>query len=193
MQDPVMQDPANFVEKTTAQARPLEKAFYLAEWEAAVTGSKEAIAQLREAQAAHMRFWSDPELFQRSKQLHEGEQVDDPLLRRQLGLIYLAAARNQQDEATIERLTELESRVRQRYYNYRARVDGKSLSDNQIDEILRASRDSAQVQEVWEASKQVGQQVAQDVREMARLRNAAARSQGFRDHFHRSLILDEID
>jgi peptidyl-dipeptidase A len=42
-------------------------------------------------------------------------------------------------------------------------------------------------------SKQVGQQVAEDVRELARLRNAAARAQGYRDHFHRSLILDEID
>jgi peptidyl-dipeptidase A len=138
-----------------------------------------------------MRFWSGPDLFQTAKQLREAG--DDPLLSRQLELIYLAAARNQQDEATIQRLTELESRVRQRYYNYRARVDGRSLSDNRIDEILKASQDSAQVRQVWEASKQVGQQVAEDVREMARLRNAAARAQGYRDHFHRSLILDEID
>jgi peptidyl-dipeptidase A len=187
------QNPANFVEKTTEQARPLEKVFYLAEWEAAVTGSDRAIAQVREAQAAYMRFWSDPELYQTAKLLHENRQADDPLLSRQLKLIYLAAAQNQQDKATIERLTELESRVRQRYYNYRARVDGKELSDNGIDKILKSSQDSTQVRQVWEASKQVGQQVADDVREMARLRNAAARSQGFRDHFHRSLTLDEID
>jgi peptidyl-dipeptidase A len=193
VQEPVVQDPAIFVEKITGQVRPLEKAFYLAEWEAAVSGSEQAIAQEREAQAAYMRFWSDPELFQAAKRLYEAEQAADPLLSRQLKLIYLAAARNQQDDATIQRLTELESRVRQRYYNYRALVDGKSVSDNQIDEILKASRDSTQLQQVWEASKQVGQQVADDVREMARLRNAAARSQGFRDHFHRSLLLDEID
>jgi peptidyl-dipeptidase A len=49
------------------------------------------------------------------------------------------------------------------------------------------------VRQVWEASKQVGQQVAADVRELARLRNAAARTQGYRDHFHRSLLLEEID
>jgi peptidyl-dipeptidase A len=193
VQNPVIQDPANFVEKITEQVRPLEKAFYLAEWEAAVTGREEAIGQVREAQAAYVRFWSDPELFQAAKRLYEGEQVDDPLLSRQLKLIYLAAARNQQDEATTERLTELESRVRKRYYNFRARVDGKSLSDNQIDEILKHSQDATRLQQVWEASKQVGQKVAEDVREMARLRNAAARSQGFRDHFHRALLLDEID
>ena len=186
-------DPANFVRRITEQVRPLEKAFYLAEWEAAVSGTDRAIARLKEAQAAHMRFWSDPVLFQLSKQLHEAGGTDDPLLSRQLKLIYLAAAGNQQDEATIERLAELETSVRQRYYNYRAQVDGKELSDNQIDEILKGSRDSTRLQRVWEASKQVGQQVAEEVRDMARLRNAAARSRGFRDHFHRSLTVDEID
>jgi peptidyl-dipeptidase A len=187
------QDPGNFVKQITEQARPLEKAFYLAEWDAAVTGRDEAIKRVKDAQATYIRFWSDPELFEAAKQLNKSGKVVDPLLARQLKLILLAAGQNQQDEATIERLTELESRVRQRYYNYRAWVDGKELSDNEIDEILKASRDSALVRQVWEASKQVGQQVAEDIREMARLRNAAARAQGFRDHFHRSLLLEEID
>lgn len=140
-----------------------------------------------------MRFWSDPQLFETAKELREAAPTGDPLLNRQLELIYLAAARNQQDEQTIRQLTELESRVRGRYYNYRARIGGRELSDNQIDEILKASRNSGQVQQVWEASKQVEQQVAADVRELARLRNTAARGQGYRDHFHRSLLLDEID
>jgi peptidyl-dipeptidase A len=187
------QDPEQFVQRTTEQARPLERAHYLAEWEAAVSGSEEALQQEREAQAAHMRFWSDPQLFELARKLHEAPPTGDPLLSRQLELIYLAAAQNQQDEQTIRELTELESRVRRRYYNYRARVDGREFSDNQIDEILKDSRDSKQVQQLWEASKQVGQQVAADVRELARLRNAAARAQGYRDHFHRSLLLDEID
>jgi peptidyl-dipeptidase A len=187
------QDPADFVEKITEQVRPLEKAFYLAEWEAAVSGGEEAFRKEREAQAEYMRFWSDPQLFQVAGRLNEAAPIDDPFLSRQLKLIYLVAAQNQQDAATIQRLTELESRVRRCYYNYRARIDGRELSDNQIDQILRVSRDSGQVQQVWEASKQVGQQVAADVRELARLRNAAARSQGYRDHFHRSLLLDEIE
>jgi peptidyl-dipeptidase A len=186
-------DPAEFVDTVTEQVRPLEKAHYLAEWEAAVSGSEEALQQEREAQATHMRFWSDQRLFETVRELRDTAPTDDPLLSRQIELIYLAAGKNQQDERTIRELTELESRVRRRYYNYRARVDGRNLNDNQIDELLMASADSKKVQQVWEASKQVGQQVAADVRELARLRNAAARAQGYRDHFHRSLLLDEID
>jgi peptidyl-dipeptidase A len=189
----IKKNPADFIEKTTEQIRPLEKAFHLAEWEAAVSGSEQAIARERDAQAAYMHFWSDPQLFQTAKRMSEAEQAGDPLLRRQVRLVYLAAARNRQDEATIQRLTGLESRVRRCYYNYRPRVDGRNLSDNQIDEVLKHSHDSTQVRRVWESSKQVGQQVAGDVRELARLRNAAARSRGYRDHFHLSLLLDEID
>ena len=45
----------------------------------------------------------------------------------------------------------------------------------------------------WEASQQVGGQVAEWVPPAGAVRNAAARAQGFRDHFQRSLTLDEID
>jgi peptidyl-dipeptidase A len=115
------------------------------------------------------------------------------MLARQVKLIFLSAAKAQQDEETIQRLTQLEAEVRQKYYNFRAKVAGKELSDNALDEILAKSRDSGQVREAWEASKQIGAETAWHVRELARVRNAAARAQGFRDHFQRSLTLDEID
>ena len=84
------------------------------------------------------------------------------------------AAENQQDEDTIQRLTQLEADVRGRYYNFRAEVDDRPLSDNELDEVLARSGDSELVREAWEASRQVGGQVADMVRELARTRNAAA-------------------
>jgi peptidyl-dipeptidase A len=182
-----------FVKSTVEAVRPLEKAYYLAEWEAAVKGSEQALAGLRKAQGRFLRFWSDPRLYETAGELDRGTPPSDPLLARQVRLIYLQAARHRQDEATIERITELEARVRKRYYNHRGRVDGRELSDNEIDRKLRHSRESEQVRKVWEASKQVGGLVAGEVRELARLRNAAARVQGFRDHFQRALVLEEID
>ena len=192
MKDPAASVPAAFVKETTEQVRHLEKVYYLAEWEAALSGSEQALRRVREAQAAYLGFWSDPHRFQTARQLDEAGS-DDPLITRQLRMIYLTAARHQQEPSLIGQLTELESRVRGRYYNYRACVDGRELSDNQIDEILRNSRDSEQLRKAWEASKRVGAEVAEEVREMARLRNASARVQGYRDHFQQSLELDEID
>ncbi len=181
------------VQLTAEGARPLEKAYNLAEWEAATTGTEEANQRQQQAQSAYMRFWSDPTIYHQAKDLLAMQPPRDRLLARQLRLVYLTAAKNQQDEESIEQITHLEARVRGQYYNFRGQVGGRSLSDNELVGILKTSRDSGEVRAAWEASKLVGGPVAAQIRKLAHLRNAAARRQGFRDHFQRSLTLDEID
>ncbi len=181
-----------FIDETTEKVRPLEKAYYLAEWESAVNGTPEALDRTQQMQAAYMRFWSDVERYQAARR-YDQEGSSDPLIARQVKLIYLTAGQNQQEAATIDRLTGLESEVRGLYTNFRGKVDGRELSDNEMDDVLAKSADSDEVRQVWEASKQVGEQVAPQIRELARVRNEAARRQGFRDHFQRSLTLSEID
>src|SRR4030067_456030 len=82
---------------------------------------------------------------------------------RLLRLIHLTAAQNQQDEATIDRLTALESEVRGRYTNFRGRVDGAELSDTALDDILDKSADSDEVRQGGEARKKDGGEVADQV------------------------------
>jgi len=181
-----------FVDDTVEHVRPLEKAYYLAEWESAVNGTPEALDRTQQAQAAYMHFWSDPERYEDARR-YDQQGSSDPLDARQIKLIHLTAGQNQQDAATIDRLTALESEVRGLYTNFRGKVDGRELNDNAMDDVLTKSADSDEVRRVWEASKQVGEQVAGQIRELARVRNEAARQQGFRDHFQRSLTLSEID
>jgi peptidyl-dipeptidase A len=91
------------------------------------------------------------------------------------------------------RLAELEASVESRFSRHRAVVGGEEVDDNGIKRILRESDDVAERREAWEASKTVGAAVADDVRELARLRNEAARTLGHRDWFSLSLSLDELD
>jgi peptidyl-dipeptidase A len=181
-----------FIDDTVEYVRPLEKAYYLAEWESAVNGTPQALDRTQQAQAAYMHFWSDPERFQAARR-YDQQGSSDPLIARQIKLIHLTAGQNQQDAATIDRLTSLESEVRGLYTNFRGKADGRELNDNAMDDVLAKSADSDEARRVWEASKQVGEQVAAQIRELARVRNEAARRQGFRDHFQRSLTLSEID
>lgn len=183
---------AEFVSSVTEQVKPLTIEYHRAGWQAATTGTEEANQRETEAQAELLRFWADPDRFQRAKDLRAAGS-DDPLIARQLELIYLEAARHQQDESTIEKLTQLEAQVRQAYYNFRAVIDGEQVSDNELDRMLEESTDSDEVQQAWLASKQVGAEVADVIRELARTRNQAAQANGYRDHFERSLLLDEID
>ncbi len=182
-----------FVERMTREAKPLHRAYNQAYWKAATTGTKVANQEQKEAQANLMRFWADPGRFEAVKALRASVAADEPLEARQINRIYLSAAKAQGDEEIIERLTQLEADIQGVYYNYRAQVGGRAITDNEIDAALRASRDSEQVKAVWLASKQVGHQAAELVRALAKVRNRAARQQGFRDHFQRALLLSEID
>ena len=91
------------------------------------------------------------------------------------------------------RIVELEASVEARFAQHRGVVRGEQVDDNRIKEILRASDDLGERREAWEASKTIGAAVADDVRELARLRNEAARTLGHRDWFALAVAISEMD
>lgn len=182
----------SFIDECTELLRPLERAYAQASWDAATQGSEKANQREKETQAALLRFWANPERFAIANRLNQARHPD-PLVSRQIKLLYLGFAREQQSEAEIETLTELEADVRATYYNFRAEIDGEKVSDNDLDRILKESHSSDAVRTAWEASKQVAGPAADTIRELARVRNQSAQAQGFRDHFARSLSFEEID
>src|SRR5207244_2808985 len=85
------------------------------------------------------------------------------------------------------------ARIQETYSVFRARFDGHSATDNELEDVLRTSTDSARVRAAWEARKQIGPVVADDLREITHVRNEAARAVGFPDYWHAQLLLDELD
>ncbi len=185
---------ADFIVHHTAVAEPLFKARAEAYWRANTTGRAEDQEEEARLKAEIMRLYADPEALARLKVWREaGDHRRDPLLARQVDLLYRRFLAGQRDKEVIEALTALEKAVQSRYVNHRPQVRGRVLSDNDILEILRQEKDEALRREAWEASKEVGAQVAEQVRELVRLRNASARRLGFRDHYALALFVSEID
>src|SRR5262245_62673752 len=101
--------------------------------------------------------------------------------------------RRQVQDALRARIVELETSVDLRFSRHRGVVGGAEVGDPEIKRILRRSDDPRERREAWEASKTVGTAVADDVRELARLRNEAARTLGHRDWYALSVATDELD
>jgi len=93
----------------------------------------------------------------------------------------------------MERIVALSTRVEQAFNTHRGTLDGVELSGNEILDILLVETDEARRRGAWEASKQVGPVVADDLRELVRLRNQAARDLGYPDFYQMQLLLDEQD
>lgn len=175
-----------------AQLRPLEIELAEAWWESNTNSSPDAEARRTRAELARRELLADPLLFAELRSARDVAQTD-PLLDRQLRLLHDAFVPHQVPDDLRRAVVELETRVESVFNNFRGTIDGRRVDDNEILEILRTSDDTVARQQAWEASKQIGPEVADRVRELARLRNQAARTLGFRDHFALALATSELD
>lgn len=182
------------VEEITGQMRVRYIDIHQAGWKAATTGTQAALSEAANARAAWMRLWADPDGYARYKAWDEaGAAGDDAHLARMVHLLHLQYAEGQRDAATIEEITRLATVLDDAYTNFRPEVEGKRLTVNDIDEVLGSETDSELRREAWEASKEIGPLVADQIRRLAVLRNESARRLGY-DNYHRmSLTLNEVD
>jgi peptidyl-dipeptidase A len=185
-------DPAHLVAELEARLRPLEVEAAQAWWDAANSVSPETESRRIAADLAMRDALADPDTFAAIRDARDHDDLD-PLVARQLQLLFEAFAPQQIPSALRTRIVQLEAEVEATFNAFRGELDGRPVDDNEILKILRGSDDSEERRRAWEASKQVGAQVAGRVRELARARNEAARSLGFRDHFALVLAVSELD
>ncbi len=186
-----MSDAARIVEDAEARLRPLREAAARSWWDANTEATKENEQRRIDAELALSDAMADTGLF-RAVETARADGAEG-LVRRQLDVLYDSLVPQQVPEALRHRIVELEASVEARFAQHRGVVRGEPVDDNGIKQILRASDDESERREAWEASKTIGGLVADDVRELARLRNEAARSLGFRDWFALAVATSEMD
>jgi peptidyl-dipeptidase A len=186
--------PAELVSELEAQLRPLEIELAEAWWESNTASSASAEERRIAAELGRREFLADPFRFDAVRAARDSvDPGADPLLRRQLDVLYDGFVPHQVPAELRRAIVELETRVESTFNNFRGEIDGRRVDDNAIAEILRTSDDNAARRAAWEASKQIGPEVAERIRELARLRNQAAQALGARDHFALALATGELD
>jgi peptidyl-dipeptidase A len=181
-----------FLDAHTAKLRPLEIAASLAWWDANISGKAEDFKKKEEAQNRIDEALADHKAFAEVKDLKEHrKQIDDPTLRRAVDVLYLTYLEKQVDPALLKKMVAKSNAVEQAFNVYRAKVDGKELTDSEVRNVLKTSRDSERLRAVWEASKGVGPVVEADLKELVKLRNQAATQLGFPNFHALQLYLNE--
>ena len=182
-----------FIKTFEAKFAPLYKDACLASWDANVTGKEEFYAKSAELEFKISQIFSNTADFDKLKKIKESGKVADELLKRQLTILYNAYLSKQVDTALTRKMIDQQTAIAQKFNTFRAVVGKDSLTDNQVEEILRTSTDSKQLEAVWNASKLSGQNVAADVIALVKLRNEAAKKLGFANYHEMSLKLGEQD
>lgn len=175
--------------------RPLEIQLSLAWWRANTSGKDEDFAAKEAAQNRLDLALSDAGRFARLKAVREMAKPGSlsKLSARQIEVLYLQALEKQVDPDLLKKMSALSNSVEKAFNVYRAKVDGRELSDSEVRRALKESKDSAYRKAVWEGSKGVGAVVEAQLKELVKLRNEAARRLGFKDYHAMQLALSEQD
>ncbi len=163
----------------------------LAMWTAANSGKKEDFDASAVASLALKKYHSDAETYKRIRKLMSVRKELHPVEARALHVAELAYKRNQLPADLLEKMVNLSTEIERLFNTYRAEVDGKEYSNNDLLEVLREEDDSDRRKEAWEALKQVGGVVGPKLVELAKIRNQAATQLGFENYWDMAIRLQE--
>ncbi|MBK7212499.1 MAG: M2 family metallopeptidase [Bacteroidales bacterium] len=191
--DQMDKDLKAFIAKYDSTVQPLMKESGLAYWNASLSGKAEDWKKSEDLNIELTRIFSNKEDFAVLKKIKESNSINDELLKRQLEVLYNSYLSNQVDTTLLNDVIKMQTAIEQKYSNFRAEVNGKQLSDNDIEEVLKTSVKSDELQKAWEGHKAIGPVVAEDIRNLVKKRNEIAKQLGFGNYHEMSLKLSEQD
>jgi peptidyl-dipeptidase A len=182
-----------FISAFESRSIPLYRENALASWNANITGTKEDFAISEKASFEYAKIFTDSVGFAELKEIKESQTVQDPLLVRQLELLYNGYLGGQVDPDLIAEQIRMETEISKKYANFRVDINGKHISDNEVEGILKNSISSKELQKAWEGSKMIGPVVTADVIELVKHRNKIAQKTGFSNYHEMILKLSGMD
>ncbi len=185
--------PAALIDRVVREVEPLERRHHEAVWKMNLTGSAADAEESGRLDAELRMIYARRDDYAHLRGQVAAGGTGDPRLDRQIRLLELACRPFQIAPDTIAAMVKLEKDLEGRFNRFRAELEGESVTDNRIREILRESTDGAERRRAWEASKQVGSEAVGPLLELVRLRNRAAQELGNENYYSMMLAVEELD
>lgn len=185
-----MQNIKIFIENHVNRIKPLIEKTRLAYWDATTTGNKDSYREYERLQKEIERIYNNEKEFELIRGFLNAD-IKEPLLKRQIKILYHAYLGSQGDIKLIEEIVKRATELERRFNTFRAKIQGKEYTDNEIKDILKTEKNSKKLQEAWEASKKQGRLVEKELIELIKLRNQLARDLGYENYYLLSLEINE--
>lgn len=183
----------NFLKDYESQVVDLEKEATLAYFNAITSGRDEDYEKSTKLNLALNSIYLDVNNFKKIKSFKDSDYIKDPLLKRQLDMQYVKFLTSLSDKKKVDKLTTMQNELEQKFYTFRTSYQGKKITDNEVEDILKKSKNSNELKKVWEENKKIGNLVNEDIVKMAKIRNEIAKDLGFADYQKMALTLNEQD
>lgn len=183
-----------YVRRHEATIAPLQRDYSLRLWDLSLAGTNPEFEQaVVEAKERYLKVYNNQEEFRQLRQWKAAGLRVDELTGRQFKLIYDAFVPNQIEPAVLRDIVQRETQIENIFNTFRSNFEKGKASDNELREILRTEHDIARRRATWEATKQVGHEVAPQLLELIGIRNREARKLGYDDYYSMMFELQELD
>lgn len=182
---------SEFLTRVNEELKTLEREVAICYWNLTATGKKEWEKRFIESDFKLREYLSDREKFDLVNKFLELNNLS-PFEERQLILLRNAMLPNQIDKETLRKISEKETEIEGTFTNFRGEIDGKKVTNNEIEEILRNEKDLSLRKKAWEASKEIGEVVGPKILELVKLRNEIARKFGYKNYYEMMFSLQEL-
>lgn len=162
-------------------------------WKAANSGKKEDFDAYAQADLDLKKFHSNADSYATIVELLGKSDQLEPLTVRSLQVAELSFKGNQLPPDILEKMSVASSKIEQTFGSFRAKLGEKEYPNNELLEDLGKETDSQKRQEIWEALKQVGEAVGDDLIELAKIRNEGAQTLGYKNYWEMQIKLQEHD
>lgn len=167
--------------------------WYLAYFENSLNSTEEGQKKVADLEIVYNTFASNPKIFEKLKYFYDNKIITDPIQKRRLDVLYNEFLSKQADTNLLNEISNLYAVIDGKYSNYRANFNNKEYSDNEIEDVLKTSRNQTELKGVWEAHKNIGPVVEKDIIAIVKKRNELATKLGFANFHDMSLSLSFQD
>lgn len=147
-------------------------------------GDEETAAATRAAREQLAAFTGSVENIEAARRFLEHRDQLDPLQVRQFEAMLYEAANNPQTVADLvrERIA-AETRQTELLYGFDYKLDGRSVTTNDLDTLLKDETHLPRRLDVWNSSKEVGRGLKEGLVKLRDLRNRTVQALGYPDYF----------
>jgi peptidyl-dipeptidase A len=173
-----------FIDDYTAEYLKLRYAYQLAEWNSntRIVAGDETNAKATNAALEKLSAFegSKANIDAVTKFLKQRAALTPVQVKQLEAILYHAAESPETAAGIVKERIAAETAQTEKLYGFSFKIDGKAVTPNQIDEILRTSTNPEERRKAWTASKEVGRTLKEGLANLRRLRNAVVQPLGYK-------------
>ncbi len=180
----IQQRADQFLSLTNASYQALYRVNSEAQWKAVTDVSPEHDAAAEATGKAYAAFNGNPAVIHEAQELLQHKTELDPLSVRELKQVLLNAGEGPMTNPTLtNNRIAAETKQASILNSFQFKLHGKPITANQIDDLLNTSNDLAERKAVWEASKESGPALKNNLIRLQAMRNGVAGEVNYPSYF----------